>query len=150
MFCVYAKLNNHNFRSGVILGDPTGLTAKLWTDDDHAFDFGFAWAKGNRYYNGENHDWEHHTSIYANVDYLWHFRDVFNDANVPLYIGVGWQLRTNQNANAQFGVRIPFGIAYEFPRAPIEIFAEIAPAVILVPSSEFDTNGGIGARFYFR
>jgi hypothetical protein len=33
---------DHGFGMGIILGEPTGISAKLWTSRDNAFDFAAA------------------------------------------------------------------------------------------------------------
>lgn len=35
---------DHGFGMGIILGEPTGLSAKAWTSNDNAFDFALAWS----------------------------------------------------------------------------------------------------------
>jgi hypothetical protein len=35
-----------NFGLGVIVGEPTGLSAKLWTSNTGALDFGLGWSIG--------------------------------------------------------------------------------------------------------
>jgi len=34
------------FGLGVIIGEPTGISAKLWTSPVNAFDFGLGWSIG--------------------------------------------------------------------------------------------------------
>jgi len=48
------------------------------------------------------------------------------------------------------GVRIPVGINYIFAKAPLDIFLEIVPMLELVPRTEFNLNGGIGIRYFFK
>ncbi len=139
----FAKTNpsttksNGTFGLGVIVGEPTGLTAKAWLDNIHAVDFGLAWSLNEK------------QSFHLRVDYLWHFRDVFPDKNATLYVGVGGRLRVIENQDTKLGVTIPLGFNYEIPRSPVELFVEAVPIVDLTPSSEFDMNGGVGVRFYF-
>ncbi|PJC57853.1 MAG: hypothetical protein CO025_11205, partial [Ignavibacteria bacterium CG_4_9_14_0_2_um_filter_37_13] len=52
---------DHGFGLGLVVGEPTGLSAKLWTSRINAFDFGLGVAVGgdrishdNYYYNGES------------------------------------------------------------------------------------------------
>ena len=37
---------DHGFGLGIIFGEPTGLSAKLWTSKVNAFDFGLGWSVG--------------------------------------------------------------------------------------------------------
>jgi hypothetical protein len=41
------------------------------------------------------------------------------------------------------------GLAYAFADVPIDLFLEVAPILNVVRDTEFDLEGGIGARFYF-
>jgi hypothetical protein len=36
-----------------------------------------------------------------------------------------------------------------FSNAPVDIFVELVPILNLAPSTDFDFNGGIGARYWF-
>ena len=53
------------------------------------------------------------------------------------------------DADDNIGIRFPIGIEYYFDDLPIAVFVEIVPILDLVPSSDFDINGGLGGRFYF-
>lgn len=128
-----------DFGVGVIVGAPTGLSAKYWLTRTRAMDMALAWDL-----SGDDDRLEVH------ADHLWHL-----DLNVsamqgrlPLYLGVGGRLLTGHDA--QVGVRVPFGMAYLFPRAPIELFAEIVPLFDFTPDSDSSVNGGAGVRFYFK
>ena len=41
------------------------------------------------------------------------------------------------------------GLAYQFEEAPVDVFAEIAPGLALLPDLGFYIGGGIGARYFF-
>ncbi|MDZ7681303.1 MAG: hypothetical protein U5J63_06195 [Fodinibius sp.] len=40
------------------------------------------------------------------------------------------------------------GVNYLFEDSPIGLFFEVAPIFNIVPSTDFDVDGGIGVRFY--
>ncbi len=42
--CSNIFAQNNGFGGGVILGEPTGFSAKLWLDDNSAADFGFGYS----------------------------------------------------------------------------------------------------------
>jgi hypothetical protein len=128
-----------NFGAGLIIGDPTGLTGKWWISERRAVDMSLGWD-----FSGKNDRVEVH------ADYLWQFPlDIAEmQGRLPLYIGVGGRLLTGHDAHA--GVRVPFGISYIFPRAPVEMFAEITPLMDLTPSTDFGINAAVGVRFYFK
>ena len=125
---------------GVILGEPTGFTMKYWLTKRNAFDLGAAWSfEPDGYFE-----------LYG--DYLFHFFDLIKvpEGELPLYVGVGGRVAIPDSGSTLAGVRIPVGLAYEFAKAPVEVFVEIAPIVDVAPSTELRWNGGIGVRYYFR
>lgn len=122
---------------GVILGQPTGLSAKLWLSPEAAFDAAAAWS----FVAGG--------ALYAHVDYLQHFYNIFpvTVGALPLYVGIGAKVTAAQIP--QLGIRIPVGIDYLFQNAPIGLFAEVAFGIDLFPATTVDGGGGIGIRYYF-
>ncbi len=128
---------DRGFGAGIILGEPTGLSAKAWVSHQNAVDFGLAYSfRGKGYFH-------------LHADYLWHFPNVIQSPErIPLYTGIGGRLAVGSGSGV-FGIRIPFGIAYWLSSAPIEFFLEIAPILDLAPATELSGNGGIGARYYF-
>lgn len=127
---------------GLIAGEPTGITYKHWLSDTRAFDVSLAWSV----YSDDN--------VSINTDYLLHTPNGVNiDTKsdtfaLPFYYGIGTRLRLGDD-DAQFGIRIPLGLAFYLKNQPIELFGEIVPLVDIAPDTEFDLNGGVGARFYF-
>ena len=124
------------FGFGVILGEPTGLSAKLWTSQKTAVDAGAAWALVNGGF------------IRFHADALVHSYALDVDkGKLPLYLGVGGKIVLSDNLG--IGVRIPFGIAYLFESAPLDIFLELVPTLELLPATGFGFEGGIGVRYFF-
>ncbi|MCX8123367.1 MAG: DUF3996 domain-containing protein [Spirochaetes bacterium] len=127
--------------AGFILGDPSGLTAKIFMGKSDAIDFGI----------GESAD-----DLYIYADYLHHFHGVFPVSELAFYIGVGggfhnWEKdkRDEHEEENRIDVRIPFGLEYTFTKVPIGIFLELVPALRIIPDIDFDIRGGLGARYYF-
>ncbi len=129
------------FELGVILGEPTGLSGKLWTGERGAFDAAAAWS----FTEGGMID------VY--LDYLFHYASIDIDPGaLPLNFGIGGTARigtteSTEDDEVRLGVRVPFGAQYLFENAPITAFAEIAPVMELIPATDFGLNGGIGIRF---
>ena len=120
---------------GVIVGEPTGLSLKLWTGDRGALDAAVAWSfTGN--------------AFYIHMDYLMHVLPSAPRApgSLSVYLGLGGTLLVG--GGVQVGLRMPIGINYLFARFPIGIFAELAPGVLLMPSTAFRLGGGVGVHFY--
>lgn len=128
-----------NFGVGVIFGEPTGLSAKMWTTKKTAFDIGLAWSFSD---NGNFH---------IHGDYLFHKFGIFgvSKGSLPLYIGIGGRMLFRDNADDKIGVRFPIGLEYFFDDWPIAVFGEVVPILDLAPSTDGEINGGIGVRFYF-
>jgi hypothetical protein len=133
------------FGAGLIVGEPTGISAKYWIASDRAWDFAF----GASYFS----------DIRLHGTYLWHV-DVFDNQRVPLYYGVGAAIlgRTGRVATfggtrnrhgVGFGARASIGVSYLVPTAPFDFFAEIGSILIVVPPAAFDIDFSIGVRYYF-
>lgn len=136
---------DHGFGLGVILGEPTGLSAKLWTSSDNAFDFAAAWSFRNYHYNDNHND----GSLLLQADYVWHFFNLMpvSSGKFPLYIGIGGRVVLADDPS--FGIRVPIGIDYLFDDAPIDVFLELVPILDLSPATDFGVGGGLGIRYWF-
>ena len=138
VFLVLSLSNTYaqkDFGIGIILGDPTGLSAKLYTGSNNAFDFAAAWS-----FKGPGH-------LLLQADYVWHSSLSRTSSGLfALYYGIGGRIIFSDDPNV--GVRIPVGIDYIFSNAPVDIFLEVVPVLDLIPSTDFDLNGGIGVRFW--
>jgi hypothetical protein len=148
---------------GAQVGDPTGLSGKIWVGQTNAIDlgigfYGYGYRGGcftdrdgrlvcdHRYGYGS-------TSVHA--DYLWESKLVSGSkAQLDWHIGAG--------ARALFigdpcgsgcwdvGVRGPIGLDLTFTQPSfLEVFLELAPAFYLVPGAFFAMEGGLGVRGYF-
>jgi hypothetical protein len=136
---------DHGFGMGLILGEPTGLSAKAWTSTDNAFDFAVAWSFNNYHHDNNHND----GSLLLQADYVWHFFNAISvsKGKLPIYVGIG--ARVVLADDPSFGVRIPVGIDYLFADAPIDIFLELVPIMDLSPETDFGIGGGLGIRYWF-
>lgn len=133
------------FGLGIIVGEPTGLSAKAWIGEGSAVDFAAAWSLEGRDY------------FQLHADYLRHANVIdVNKGFLPFYYGIGARMviledkfRREDEEDILFGLRIPLGITYLFAGAPLDIFAELVPVIELFPSTDFDVDGGVGIRYYF-
>ncbi len=132
-----ARGQEKGFGLGVILGDPTGVSAKYWLSQRNAIDGALAWS------------FRRSGFFHVHADYLWHFPDAIHSSErfVP-YVGPGVRLGAGKGKGV-FGIRIAAGMAYLPHGAPLDIFAELAPVVDLAPSTEASCNIGLGIRFFF-
>jgi hypothetical protein len=126
-----------SFGLGVIIGEPTGISAKLWTSNYNAFDFGLGW------WNGGN-------QTHFHIDYLWHSFDAIHASDrFPLYYGIGGRINSGAASDASVAVRGVFGIAWMPRSTPIDIFLELVPTFQITSSTGFGVDAGIGARYFF-
>jgi hypothetical protein len=133
---------------GIILGEPTGLTAKHRLSATRAVQAGLAWSFDN------------YTMLYG--DYLFHFpgalgsRDKFVTRLSP-YLGIGGTMlfgsnvrpKTSSKASFGLGVRFPIGLEWSPSDPPLGVFLELAPGLGLVPGTFGFLQGGVGVRYYF-
>lgn len=134
------------FGLGIVFGEPTGISAKLYLKDDQALQAGLGFALIG-------------TGFHAHVDYVFHpyilqTRSAFV---LPVYIGPGVraiQYRDGREANyLAFGLRVVGGLLFDFKRIPLDAFVEVGGV------AEFRTHDGdhfglalnaaAGARYYF-
>ena len=136
--CTFAAPTGDIARSGSLgigtaLGQPMGVTGKLWLSNMAAIDAMMG------YHFSDNFD--------IHADYLLHsyaFTHV-DQGSLPLYFGLG--ARVLAGDDTQFGIRIPFGGSYLMASQRIEIFAEIAPVIDLTDLGA-DVDGMVGIRLY--
>ena len=119
---------------GGMLGDPTGVSVLL----ENRVALAAAWSIDDY--------------LHLHAD-LWLVRDPFVE---PLnwYLGLGGKVlllgdrRGRDNDALVLGARVPVGLQwYVAPR--LELFAEIAPGMTILPDTGLDVDGGIGLRFHF-
>ena len=83
---------------------------------------------------------------------------------LPFYIGVGgrfWDFGYNCNPNGTvctdataFGIRVPFGIDFDFNNVPLDIFLQVVPTLDFFHDYAphgvgFDFDFSVGARYWF-
>lgn len=141
--------------AGLVLGEPTGFTAKHGLSSRSAVDAGLAFS------------FDRFFLVYS--DYLWHFPGGFaTRSSEPFvqqltpYVGAGGVLLfstdsgrndgkffTSGGSSVGFGIRVPLGIEWKPGSPPLGVFAEMVPGIGVVPSTFGFLEGGIGARWYF-
>ena len=140
-----------NFGLGVILGEPSGITGKLWFDDTHAADLHLSFDFSDE-------------AFAISSTYLFHF-DVIRlktkAVELPFYTGLGGKMlfdADDEQGNVRadkdddflsLGVRVPGGLDLLFRAVPLEIFVEVGIGVRIFPATRTDLDGGLGLRYYF-
>lgn len=125
---------HNDIEAGVVLGEPTGLSAKFWRSGTTAFDAAVAWSFGKE------------ESLHLHANYLLHNWLEVDEGVLNWYYGLG--ARVLLSGESRFGARVPVGMQYFIPSSRLGLFFEVAPIFDLVPSTEFGVNGGIGIRYF--
>ena len=122
---------------GIILGEPTGLSLKLWRGRTMALDAGAAWSFANGDY------------LQIHGDILFHNFNVFNveKDKAALYYGVGARVKFEDETVVS--IRLPVGVSYELAKTSIEFFVEVVPMLDFVPETKVGVAGGVGFRYFF-
>ncbi len=140
-----------HFGVGIIIGSPTGFTAKFIMMQRSAIATNVGWSLGDN------------PRLHITGDYQFLFPTVFRWTddmsgeqrelkNLSPYLGIGGRFRFKENepedkVDLNIGLRIGGGAEYMISR--FGIFLEIYPVVNILPSTDFDLEGGLGARIYF-
>jgi hypothetical protein len=134
------------FGVGIILGEPTGVTAKLYLKDDQAVQV----AAGSAFLGG---------GLQIHGDYLFHPYILQSRPSfvLPFYVGPGLRLidYTNGRASSFFaiGLRAVAGLVFDFKNVPLDTFVEIAVVFEygFQDGEGFGAalNAGAGVRYYF-
>jgi hypothetical protein len=144
--------SNKTFGLGLELGAPFGLTGKYFLSEggDRAIDFGVGDLDDG--YIGDRVGLQ----IYA--DYLFHpFVIATADSfELPFFIGIGgryWNFDYGPDSGYAFGIRVPFGMAFDFNNVPIDIFLALVPVLDFVHGYTHDVYGdfdvAVGIRYWF-
>jgi hypothetical protein len=140
---------------GIMVGEPSGLSGKLWLDASHAVDAGLAYSLND--------------FLLLQGSYLVHFGALSEQlkASEPAlrqirpYIGIGGILffsmldsgseRSGFRQNGDdtgLALRIPLGL--EWMSSKLGVFAELAPGIGILPSTFTVMGGSVGVRYYFQ
>ena len=144
------EAQDHGFGMGLIIGEPTGVSAKLWTSKINAFDFGLGVGVGGDRIN-YNGNYDNGSRVHFHMDYLWHsFSAISSSERFPLYYGLGARINTGGGYDESIGIRGVFGIVW-LPRAtPIDVFLELVPVLQLTKSTGLGVDAGLGIRYFFQ
>jgi len=127
---------------GIMGGEPSGFSAKLWLGDhvalDGALGYAYLWDKAGVHMHG---------------DLLLHTGSLLPSlvGFLPLYAGAGVRVKLANGVDnpREVGLRVPFGAEYVLPIIPLGFFFELAPILDFAPGVAFNGNGSLGVRYYF-
>jgi hypothetical protein len=138
------------FGLGVIIGEPTGISAKLWTSQTQAFDFGLGWSIGGDRINNNDIHFDFSSRIHIHFDYLLHaFNAVGSTGQYPVYYGIGARFNSGGGYENSLAVRFVIGLAWMPQDTPIDMFIEFVPSLQLTSKTGFAIDSALGARYYF-
>jgi hypothetical protein len=164
-----ADIRQKSFGIGLILPDPTGVSVKIWLNRGNALDFGLGWhyyyhpryyypCEDPHYYNNNraycdahyyNHGYHpyYEDNLHFHADYLFHnFSLLKSSQTFGVYYGPGFVLKQLFD-RLYAGPRGNFGIAWLPRNAPLDVFFELAPALLFADPS-FELDGCLGVRFW--
>ena len=127
-----------DFGMGIILGNPTSVSVKLWTGEVTAIDASLGYR-----YGSANH-------LYLNTDFLFHLWAIEKEeGTIKIYFGAGAGL--GFISDLSFPIRVPVGAALFLDNIPLELIAELVPTVQVFGEGDirFKMEGYLGARWYF-
>ena len=149
IFLAMGGMNLHAARRGdqgvgVLLGNPSGLTYKMWVDEKVAIDgaVGVAQSEFDVHATLLIHNFNWAKNIKDNL-----IKGITDSGDFPLYFGVGPRVLFDDKT--ELGVRFPLGLAFMPHQSQWEFFGELAPVLRLTPSTGIDTDYSIGLRYYF-
>jgi hypothetical protein len=137
---------------GVGFGTPTGFSLEIDATRNTPHDSSFELALG--------FDVLENAGTYVHAVYKLNLFQIAhgNTVNVPLYVGIGGYLFDYNNQiddGINVGLRAPLGINFDFVRAPVQVFVEVALGLELlhrgdnVPYRDLWVGGYGGIRYFF-
>lgn len=138
--CVLFTVNNEtqaqvigrNVGVGGQIGEPSGITLKIYQRPGFAYDFLAAW------------DFDEYFLI--NVHGI--FEHSLSDSPLNYYLGPGAfvTFRDRREDDVSVGISGNFGINFFVER--FEVFLQITPRLNILPDTDGDLGGGVGLRYY--
>ncbi|MFC1485454.1 hypothetical protein ACFL55_00310 [Candidatus Latescibacterota bacterium] len=137
-----AGAQDNSIGLGFMIGEPTGLSGKVWWDDTMAFDGGVAWS-----FTDDTELSLHGDAIWHNWRVLMDAFEITRDIQLPLYYGVGGRLTAGDDT--RLGIRFVIGVSMIFEDAPFDLFLEAAPIMDVAPETVLRAHAAVGVRFWF-
>ncbi|NOT80381.1 MAG: hypothetical protein HOP07_15410 [Bacteriovoracaceae bacterium] len=140
----HASFAREELQLGVILGAPTGMSAKLSLGNNRSVDAALAYSLSKD------------LGLEFHADYLIEKAQSFY-INAPepleLYFGIGLRLaeidRGKYDNDVAIGPRAPVGVTYTISNPNLQFFGELALILNVVPDTDVDLDAGLGVRYRF-
>lgn len=141
-----AAVNTSQVGLGFQLFDPTGISLKLGKTSANSIHAVLGWGG--------------HTDVNFQGDYLWNqYRLIPLDSQyIDGYFGIGARLQERDreykdrdpgDSDFAAGVRVPGGLSWLAPNKKIEVFADLALVMNLIPSTHADIDFALGFHYFF-
>lgn len=114
------------------IGDPSGLTLKIYHPNSLSYDFLAAWDLSDDFF-------------FLNVHGLYE-RPLGTTAGAQYFFGPGAYIGA-RNDNLVLGISGTIGASFLIER--FEFYGQLTPRLRVVPDTDGDLGGGIGVRYYF-
>lgn len=123
---------------GLQLGEPSGLSVKVYNPQSVSYDFLAAYDLNEFFYVNGHGTYEAHLG---------------SSSNAHAFFGPGAFLGVRDNEgdaddDVEAGLSATAGLSYVISR--VELYARVTPRLALTPATEGDLGGGFGIRYYFR
>lgn len=139
-----------SFGLGIMLGEPSGVSAKLFTSKTTAFNFGIGLSIGGDRIGAYDGKYDGGSRIHFHADYLLHvYNAIGSTEQFPIYYGIGARINSGGGYSSSIAVRFVGGIAWMPRDIPIDLFIELVPSLQLTSQPGFAIDSAIGARYYF-
>lgn len=131
---------DRTFGLGGMVGDPTGVSAKIWFSEDNAIAGGLSFGLADEI-----------SFFWLTADFLFHrpFDINWEAGSLHSYYGPGLSYYSGSR-NDEISIRAPLGLGFNFTEVPVEIFFEVVPYIDIDPEFFFSFMGGAGFRFYLK
>ncbi len=122
---------------GFVLGEPTGLSLKLWRTQGPSYVFVMG-------VEGAHH-------FHFHTDFVWHFPLASDPSlNFLLFLGPSVEIEEvgpKDDEDIALGPRFVIGPELLFSKVPLDLFFDFAVGFHVVPDFDEDLDFGVGLRF---
>lgn len=139
---VHAQRTSGAVGLGGQIGEPSGITLKIYNANSPSYDFLAAWSGVNDFF-------------FLNGHMLFEYRIPADNIDQPLewFVGPGAFVGTfsgngPNEGDALLGISGTVGLQMEFAEH-FEVYLQATPRFSLVPETGGDIGGGLGGRYYF-
>ncbi len=139
VFSQKTDAQDRSFGIGGMLGDPYGVSFKLYIAEDKAIAAGLGFGIADEI-----------SYLYITADFLLHrlYEMGWDAGSLHLYYGPGVSYYDPGFIDATISLRGPLGLGADFRDVPVGVFLEVAPYIDLSPDFYFSFMGAAGFRFY--